>query len=377
MSATYDVLVIGVGGMGSAAAYALARRGVRVLGLEQFGPAHGAGSSHGETRIIRTAYFEHPDYVPLLRRSYDLWRELEAESGRSLYDAVGLFLNGRVQAEAIAGTLRAAQEHALSLETLTTAEARRRFPGFAFDADACTVYERDAGRLLVEACVASHIERARAHGAELRFRETVVQWSAERHGVRVLTDRGVYTGERLVFTAGAWTLGLLRAIGVPLNVRRKVQLWFPASDASYRDSPCFYFEEPHGSFYGIPDRDGALVKVAEHTGGDAVDDPALVERKLLLSDVERVAEFVALRLPQADSRPVRHSVCLYTMSPDGHFLVDRHPEHERVAFAAGFSGHGFKFAGVIGEALADLALDGRTDLPVNFLRCDRFGAGVT
>jgi sarcosine oxidase len=375
MSSHFDCIVIGLGGFGSAAAYAAARRGLKVLGLEQFGPAHDRGSSHGESRIIRRAYFEHPDYVPLADRSYALWESLGNVVGRELYRRTGLILVGPPQGEAVAGTLRAAREHGLEIEELSTDEARRRFPAFRFEEGDAVVYESDAGWLPVEACVAAHLDAARTAGADLHFGATVRDVRSEGAQVRVITDRETFTAAFAVVAAGAWSAGVLAELALPLAVRRKVQLWFPVRGdgvAAQASSPGFLFERPAGVFYGFPCIDGETVKVAEHSGGDAVADPAAVDRELHDVDVAPVARFVGRALPLLDPQPRRHSVCMYTMSPDGHFIVDRHPALPNVAIAAGFSGHGFKFTPVIGEAVIDLATEGRTEIPIGFLQLTRF-----
>jgi sarcosine oxidase len=375
MSSHFDCIVIGLGGFGSAAAYAAANRGLRVLGLEQFGPAHDRGSSHGETRIIRRAYFEHPDYVPLADRSYALWESLAGVVGRELYRRSGLILVGPPDGEAVEGTLRAAREHELVIEELSAQEARLRFRPFRFDDGDAVVYEPDAGWLPVEACVAAHLQAARGAGADLRFGETVRALRIDRAQVRVTTDGGTYTAARAVVAAGPWSAAVLPELALPLVVRRKVQLWFPVREegvAALASSPGFLFERPEGVFYGFPCIDGETVKVAEHSGGEAVADPSAVDRARHAADVVPVAGFVERSLPQLDPEPRRHSVCMYTMTPDGHFIVDRHPTQPNVAIAAGFSGHGFKFTPVIGEALVDLATEGRTTIPIEFLRLSRF-----
>lgn len=376
MSRRYDCIVLGVGGFGSGALYHLARRGVRVLGIERFGVAHDRGSSHGETRIIRQAYFEHPDYVPLLRRAYELWRELEGETGRSLMRLCGLMLAGPPDGEAVSGAKLAARLHQLDIESVSPADAARRFSGFRIPDDFEVVFEAEAGYLRVEDCVRAHVERAVAHGAALRTEEAVLEWTSDGESARVRTDRGEYEGARLIITAGAWAARLLAEIDVPLTVLRKPAFWHPVTGPVYnedRGAPAFYFEMPAGAFYGFPSLDGRTVKLAEHTGGEPVADPDRLNRGTGESDHEPVRGFVEQVMPALDPRPVRSSVCLYTMSPDGHFLVDRHPRHANVVFGAGFSGHGFKFTSVLGEALADLALEGRTRLPVRFLRIDREG----
>lgn len=390
MPTVYDAIVLGVGGFGSGALYHLASRGVRVLGIEQFGVAHDRGSSHGQTRIIRQAYFEHPDYVPLLQRAYELWHALARETRTTLFHQVGLFIAGKPDCESVAGTLLAAERHQLPVVRLTPPEARRRFSGFRFDDDHLVVFEEAAGYLEVETCVAAHIEAARAHGAELHTNETVSAIEQSGSGIKVRTDRGEYAAGRLIVTAGPWAARCLDTIDWPrgtrksaggdasgsgrfLQVVRKPLFWFPARDDydSGKKASTFFFETDEGQFYGFPRIDGKTIKVAEHTGGDPVDDPHLVDRSLHDADAARVAAFVQRYLPGVTPSVADHRVCLYTRSPDGHFIVDRHPLLESVILAAGFSGHGFKFTSVLGEALADLALEGTTPLPIGFLRLDR------
>lgn len=388
---SYDVIVLGVGGFGSSTLYHLARRGVRALGIERFGIAHDRGSSHGQTRVIRKAYFEHPDYVPLLHRAYELWHALEGETGRRLFHQVGLFLAGRPETELVAGTLLAARLHNLPVDKLSAAEARQRFPAYRFADDFDVVFEQQAGYLEVERCVAAHIDAARARGAQLLLGETVLGWSSASTHVTVRTERGEYSAARLVITAGPWAAQALSA-GVNaeerndstsatpwarwLNVVRKPAFWFPAGDAFEvsAGNPMFFFEIPGGQFYGFPRLDGRSIKVSEHTGGDPVADPLIVDRTQHESDLARVAAFLEQHLPTVSRKPLGHSVCMYTRSPDSHFLIDTHPQFSNVIVGAGFSGHGFKFTSVIGEALAGIALDGQPKLAVDFLSLRRLAA---
>lgn len=374
MSERWDSIVIGLGGMGSAAALELARRGQRVLGLEQHHAGHDRGSSHGESRIIRQCYFEHPDYVPLLLRAYDGWHRLEQEVARQLYFPVGLLISGPPEGEAVSGARLAASQHGLTLEELSLAEAARRFPIFHLPADQAAVFEPNAGYLLVDDCVEAQWTAARAAGADLRETEPVRSWNAEGDHVLVRTDRAEYRAERLVITAGAWAGQVLADLKLPLTVARKVVAWFPAPAAQAGPEsrmPTFYVEQPEGAFYGFPSLDSRTIKVAEHTGADSVSDPAAVNRTVSAADLVRIEAFLRQTLPGVSTAVDRSSVCLYTLSPDHHFLIDRHPAHPQVVFAAGFSGHGFKFCPVVGEALADLALEGQTDLPIGFLGLQR------
>jgi monomeric sarcosine oxidase len=384
---SYDAIVLGIGGVGSAALLSLARRGLRVLGLERFGIAHDRGSSHGQTRIIRQAYFEHPSYVPLALRSYELWHALEQEAGEQLLDQVGLVQVGPPDGEVISGVLRSAAEHRLPIERLTSAEAVRRWPALDVPEDAAAVFERRAGYLRVEACVRAHAAAAQRAGAELRANEAVVAWSVDNSGeVVVQTEIGQYRAARLVIAPGAWAPQLLTDLAVPFQVLRKAVFWYATEAAEFgaNELPCFLFEmtelDEEGrtagqcEFYGFPAIDDLGVKVAEHTGGSIVRDPLKVARELLPADQARVEAFTTACLPELGYRLHAHRVCLYTLSPDRHFIVDRHPRHANVVLAAGLSGHGFKFTPVLGEALADLAIDGVTKLPIGFLGLSRFAS---
>jgi sarcosine oxidase len=368
-----DVIVIGTGGVGSAALYHLARRGVRVLGIDRFPGGHDRGSSHGHSRIIRLAYFEHPDYVPLLRCAYDLWAQLEQLQGEQLFLQTGLLEIGASDGPTIQGIRTAARQHQLAVDEMSPAACRRRFPGFIVPDDTATIFEKQAGVLRVERCVLAHLDQAQRRGASLVVGEAVQGWKAESGGVEITTDKAVYRAGKLIITLGAWASGFL---ALPLQVRRKHIHWYPSPAELYaadRGCPAYYFETPAGDFYGIPAFDGHGLKVGEHSGGAAVTDPLTDARGVDAEDRRRVEAFLESYLPDVSRPALDHCTCFYTMSPDSQFLVDRHPEHANVAFAAGLSGHGFKFTCVLGEALADLALDGRTDLPIRFLSAARLG----
>ena len=372
--ARYDAIVLGTGGVGSAALFHLARRGVQALGVDRFPPGHDRGSSHGATRIIRQAYFEHPDYVPLLLRAYELWAELAERQGRRLYHEIGLLQVGPPQGEVVPGVLACAKQHALPIEELTSREVSARWPGFRAPDGYRAAFESRAGYLEVEACVLAHLEQARALGAELRTDCPVRSWRPEGAGVVVETEKESFSAGALIITAGPWAGELLGEFGVSLEVRRKPLFWFEALESAYdpaRGCPCFLFEMPLGIFYGMPQIDADGVKLAEHTGGAVVADPLTVNRDVEPAERRRVEEFVTAAMPQVSHRMTKHSVCMYTMSPDAHFLVDRHPECPQTAFAAGLSGHGFKFTGVLGQALVELVLDGGTSLPIGFLAANR------
>jgi sarcosine oxidase len=374
---TYDIIVLGAGGVGSATVYQLAKRGAKVLGIERFSAGHDRGSSHGETRVIRQAYFEHPNYVPLLLRAYELWRELESLSGVDLLHQVGLLQVGPPDGQVVHGVLEAARLHNLAVDRLSAAEVHQRFPGFRVPQGSVGVFEPAAGYLNVERCVLTHLAAAKDSGADFVFNSTVHDWQVNRNTIRVTTSEGAFETARLVIAAGPWAPQLLADLRLPLHVRRKHVYWFPADDSGYsakQGCPTYLFELPNGVFYGIPKIDDLGLKAAEHTGGVTIADPATDPRQLDPADLARVEAFLAAYLPGVGRPLQRHSVCFYTMSPDEHFIVDRHPQHENVVFAAGLSGHGFKFTSVLGEALTDLALKGQTELPVGFLSVSRFSS---
>lgn len=371
-----DVIVMGCGGFGSAAMYHLARRGLGVIGIDRFHPPHDLGSSHGETRIIRKAYFEHPNYVPLLHRAWDLWEELVQQSGQHLIERRDLLMSGPPGSEVIEGARLAARLHNLPLEELTHDEALRRFPMFQIPSDHEVIVESTAGILQVESCVKQHLQLAQASGAKLRCGETVLKISGSPKGLTVQTDRATYSAGAGIMTCGAWTGQLLPDYAKLISVRRKTLFWHPIQSEVWADpqrAPIFFLDTQDGQFYGIPSVDGLTIKVAEHTGGETISDPSMFDRSNLQHDEASVCSFVSQCLADVESRPCRSTVCMYSMSPDGHFLFDRLTDLPLVV-AGGFSGHGFKFASVLGEAAAELIQHGTTSLDVDFLSAGRFSA---
>ena len=370
----FDAIVLGVGGVGSSALDHFARRGLRVVGLDRFPTAHAKGSAHGQTRLIRQAYFEHPDYVPLLKRAYALWEDLEARTGESLYCQSGVLQVGPRGGRIIDGVLASAQQHQLAIDELTPREVTERFPGFVVPDSVAAVLETRAGFLYVEDCIRAATAQAVQAGATLKTDETVQGWSAAPGRVEVVTDKETYTASHLVITAGSWAADFLADLGIKFEVVRKSLYWFEPQSAVYHvdnGAPGFIIETPAGNFYGFPQIDDMGVKVAEHTGGYPVPDPLAVDRTEHTEETERVTDFLADYLPEVSTRQKHFDVCLYTLSPDRNFVVDRHSEYPNVSFAAGLSGHGFKFASVLGEVLADLSMGLPTSAPVDFLSCRR------
>lgn len=369
----YDRIVLGLGGVGSAALWQLARRGVRVLGIDQFTASHDRGSSHGQTRIIRQAYFEHPLYVPLLLRAYQLWDQLEHLVQEQLFFRVGLIEVGPPDGVVLPGVERSVAEHGLQLERPTPAALGRRYPQFHIPAGMEAVIEPTAGFLRVERCVAAHLALAERAGSTIRWQTPVTGLEWDEKGVTVHAATESFRADGVVCCPGAWAPALLPGLP-PMRVLRKHLHWYAAERRPWHvdaGCPVFFFEMPQGYFYGFPAIDSRGVKLAEHSGGEVVVDPSSVSRRTDPVDARRVRDFAAECLPSLAGPPTDHAVCMYTMTPDEHFLVDLHPDCRRVAIAAGFSGHGFKFASVLGEILAELSLDGQTQWPIDPLRLAR------
>lgn len=376
MAEQFDAIVVGLGAMGAAAAHHLSRRGLSVLGLEQFEPGHAMGSSHGRSRVIRKAYFEDPRYVPLLHRAYELWRELERESGEQLLHLPGCLNLGPRDHACIRGVLESVNRHGLRHEVLDAAEVSRRWPAFEPAAEDVGVFEADGGYVIPERCVLLQSQLAQRQGAVLRYRDRVSRWEASPGQVSVSTETSNYRASALVLTAGPWLPGLLSALGLPLRIERQIQLWFqPTSVLGMPEAklPSFIHFVGKRAYYGIPMRDPHGMKIARHHDG-VTTTPETVDRGLTPEDERDVRDYIRSHMPSLNGPLLSSEVCLYTNTPDDHFIIDRHPGHENVIVAGGFSGHGFKFSPVVGSILADLATEGRTTCPIDFFRIDRFGA---
>lgn len=371
-----DVIVLGLGGMGSAAAAHLATRGARVLGLERFTPAHAFGSSHGESRIIRMAYFEHAAYVPLLRRAYQLYDDLNREDPGLFVRTGGLML-GQPDSVTVAGSLGSARQWGLAHELLDAEQLRRRFPALRPEHDTVGLYEPTAGFVRPERTVLAHLARAKAAGAQLRYGEPALRWHADSAGVTVRTAHQEYRSEHLVVTAGAWSPRLLADLNLPLVVERQVLYWFRPSRAELFDAkvfPVFIWQDAAGlQLYGFPDLGDGTVKVSFFRHGTPTD-PDTLDRDIHPEEIDVVRAALNQHVPAAAGDFVRGAACMYTTTPDQHFVIGRHPQQQRVIVAAGFSGHGFKFTPVVGEIIADLALQASTNHPIELFSPPRFGS---
>jgi sarcosine oxidase len=352
---SFDIVIAGLGAVGSAAAYHLAGRGLRVLGLERYHPPHALGSSHGESRVIRETAFEHPHYVPLARRAYENWRRLEVEAGEPLLRVTGVLFVGSLESPLIAGTLSSARVHSVPHELLAASDLDRRFPALQWLDDAVGVFEPGGGWLDPERCVAANLRLAAERGVSLRFDEPLESWEPDGDGVVVTTARERFRAGRLLLAAGPWMPELLEGAGASLSVERQVQHWFSPVSADAARLPIFIRQVPEGVFYALPPA-GDQIKVAVHHSGAATT-PATVDRDVSPAEIAAVRALLDRYAPALAGAHRRAAVCLYTNSPDGHFVIDRHPAHPAVVVASPCSGYGFKFASAVGEILADLLQD--------------------
>jgi sarcosine oxidase len=374
---SYDAIVVGVGGMGSATVYHLARAGLSVLGLEQFDIPHEHGSSHGVNRIIRLAYFENPAYVPLLRRAYELWRQIEDISHERLLVITGSIDAGYESESLVAGSLLACKEHHLPYELLDAAGVNRRFPGYRLNPEMAAVYQPDGGFVLCERAIVTYVMAALDLGADVHAREPVLGWKADASGVCVRTQNCEYRGRRLVLTAGPWISKLLLNLRDTAVPERQVLIWVhPKKPDLFRlgTFPVFNLRSALGHFYGLPIYGVPGFKLGKFHHRMQVTDPNCVDRDIHPEDEEVLREAIRAYFPEADGQTMALKTCLFTNTPDGHFIIDCLPELPQVAVAAGFSGHGFKFCSVVGEIMADLVSHGSSQFDLKMFQLNRFSS---
>ena len=378
MATDYDVIIAGLGAMGSAAAYHLARAGERVLGIDRFHPPHDLGSSHGRTRIIREAYFEHSLYVPLIQRAYELWAELERESGRSLLLQTGGLMIGPPDGVVVSGAKKSAEDHKLAHQVLSAVEVRKRFPALEPAENMISVWEPRAGIVFPELAIQTHLELASAAGGTLQFDEPLLKWEREGSGVRVRTANGSYGARRLLLSVGAWIGSLIPELNLPLVVERQVLCWFqPRSRPEvFQPERCpisLWEYGPSRFFYAFPDL-GDGVKVAMHHEGKRIQ-PDQLRREVGEADTKPLVDLLDRFMPGAGGPLQSSVVCMYTNTPDGHFILTHHPMHRQVVIASPCSGHGFKFSPVIGEIAANMLLDRPASFDLSLFGLERLSAG--
>jgi sarcosine oxidase len=371
-SEPFDVIVVGVGGLGSAALFHLARSGLRVLGIERFEVPNEQGSSHGVTRIIRLAYYEHPSYVPLLGRAYELWRELETVAGEQLLHITGSVDAGPADSFVFEGSVRSCVEHGLEHEVIDAAEVNRRFPGYRLPAESMAVFQQDGGFLLPERCIVAHVDAGRTMGAAVRTNERVLELEPAARGVRVTTDRAIYEADRLVLAAGVWEGELT---GLPVVAERQVLAWLdPLRPELFSPErfPVFNLIVEEGRYYGFPVFGIPGFKFGRYHHLEEHGDPDVLDREPSQRDEQVLREFAERYFPDGAGPTSSLKTCLFENTPDEHFLLGLHPEHDNVIVAGGGSGHAFKFASVIGELVAQLVRRETPKLDISLLSPRRF-----
>lgn len=376
----FNTIVIGVGGMGSATCYAIAKRGKRVLGLEALDIPHTSGSSHGHTRIIRMAYYEHPSYVMLLKRAYELWHEIENRADEKLLHYTGSIDAGPADSAVFSGAFQSATQYELEHEVLTGSEMTQRFPGYRFPHDMLALYQPQGGFLVPERCGICYVNAAMDMGAEIHGRERVLDYApTSSGGVRVRTTRDEYFADSVVITAGAWDAGLmpfLKPLAVP---ERQVLAWFRPSRTEYfqpSNFPVFNCILPEGRFYGFPQHGIPGFKIGKYHHFQETGDPNNLIRgnnEPRPDDEQVLRDFTSRYFPDAAGPTMTLAACMFTNTPDGHFIIDQHPTMPQISYASPCSGHGYKFASVLGEIMAELADLGSTRWDISLFRADRFG----
>jgi sarcosine oxidase len=359
MSNSFYVLVLGLGAAGSAAMYHLSKTGKEVCGIDQFTPPHDLGSSHGQSRITRQAYHENPLYVPFVKKAYELWYDLERESGKKLLLKTGGIMLGSPDASVVTGAELSAKTHHIPYQYLSNADIARRFPAFKTDADTVGVLEEEAGILFPEECIKTHLELATGNGASLNFGEKVTAIIPKGNRVEVTTDKNTYTTRQLIISAGGWMTELLPELNLPLTVERQVLYWFKTNTSAEKEHfspdklPIYIWEfAPGKMFYGFPDL-GDGIKVAHHHAGEKTT-PYTINREVSDEEIESMKAVIGKYLNITPDFNYS-ATCMYTNTPDENFIIDRHPQHANIIVASPCSGHGFKFASYTGKILSDMA----------------------
>jgi sarcosine oxidase len=375
----YDVAVVGLGAMGSATTYALARRGVRVIGIDRFEPPHERGSSHGESRVIRMSYFEDPAYVPLLQLAFEHWRRLESDTGERVLTITGVIEAGYQGAPLVDGSLRSAVEHDLPHEVLRPSEVNLRFPAFSLPADWDCVFQPDGGVLRPEKAIQLFLSAAQGLGARFCLNTLVrsVQPVADHAEVQLASGEIIEAGS-VVLCAGAWISEIIPELRSHLVLTRQPLVWFRPSDQGLVRAdrmPVFLLQTQDDLVYGFPDLFGTGVKVASHLSGGDLPGPGAPRSEASDEEKAYLGRVLKRYIPAASGDAYRATTCIYTRAPDGHFVLGLHPRHPQIVIASPCSGHGFKFASVFGEVLADLATRQTTDKPIDLFRPGRFMAG--
>ena len=371
----YDATVVGLGGMGSAALYHLAKRGISVCGIEQFEFGHKNGSSHGETRIIRKAYPEEPKYIPLLNRSYELWAELEEASGTDLLIKSGFIAISEAGSEFLKTIGEGNRQYNLPHEYWTADDIRKHAPQFNVPDSMAAFYDPLGGFVYVEKCQQAHLMLAKKQGAAIYENEAVQQWKAVGDGVEISTQNGKIHAGKLILTTGAWAIPELNKLGISMELWRRLLFWFRSPDANAfqpQHFPSFVIDLGETVFYGTPSVSDFGAKVGEHHQPFLINRPEEMSQPHTEREISTILKFTRIFFPALDPQPSKSANCMYTVTPDHHFILDLHPQNNNIILGCGFSGHGFKFSSAVGEVLADLALNGISENAIDFLRISRF-----
>ena len=371
----FDIIIIGAGAFGSSTAYHLSKTGKKVLVLDRFHPPHDKGSSHGQTRVIREAYFENPIYVPLLQRAYQLWTNLEIASGKELLIKTGGLMLGKRDSHVVTGTLESARINNLNCELLNDTEINNKFPAFHPTNETYGVYEKNAGILFPERCIDAHISLAQGETTTFNFKEVVTKIKHDSTQIKVITDKANYTCDKIIISTGAWIKELIADLTIPLQVSRQVLFWFKLNTehVSYFSIPSFpiyiWNTDTNEHFYGFPDL-GNGFKIALHDKGEN-SDPNTLNREVTIDEVNKMKSLIKLYF-NTESVYINSSVCMYTNTPDDDFIIDYHPSNNNIIIASPCSGHGFKFSSVIGEIISDMATGKPLEFDLSPFRLSRF-----
>lgn len=372
----YDVIVIGAGSMGMAAGYYLSKSGKKTLLLDSFNPPHDKGSHHGETRIIRYAYGEGKEYVPLILKAKELWNDLEKAMGQQIFLQTGVLNVGREDSAFIQNTITSAHDYSLPLEILDATSVHERWPGITIPSDFVACFEPTSGVLKCEECINAYRQLAELNGATIRTNSKVREITIQDDRVTIKTDEQTFHSDALVVSAGAWSKDLLAMLdlNVPLEPVRKTFAWFKADEERYNHTafPAFSFDTEQGTYYGFPSIDGSGLKIGRHDGGDQINpDESMIEFGDRAEDEDDLRQLLNQFIPSIQQ--IKYGkTCMYTLTPDEKFIIDLHPKHANVAIAAGFSGHGFKFSSAVGQALSNLIISGENDVDLAPFSIDRF-----
>lgn len=375
MNSTFDVIVIGAGAMGSAAAYHLSKTGRKILVLDQYAPPHRFGSSHGESRIIREAYFESPLYVPLIQQAYQLWDDLEKESGKKLFLKTGGLMLGNKERRVFQGASTSALKYHVPYEYLDSPAIKKRFPAFKPSDDTVALFEQNAGILFPEECINSQLQLAKRNGVSFYFDETVASIQSKNEGVEIVTDKGQYNADKVIVSAGAWLAELFPELRLPLSVKRQVLFWFKCTGVNAENFlpehfPVYIWEhEANKIFYGFPDLGDGL-KIAIHHGG-RLTTAKTIDRNVSQEEINEVTILLE-RFFDAKVTFDRSAVCMYTNTPDENFIIDYHPSNKNIILVSACSGHGFKFSSAIGKLLCDMIIEKPLSFDISVFNLKRF-----